>query len=209
MSYLPDIARLARTCTMMFTVAFPALYRLCFDFTNQSKFDDFCELMATSPRAHLYAREVLAIIAIDQECGASSQNVRKLAKLTHGVDADEHGGAMGSVGTRKFQRMQELCFGPSRSKRASPVTDVSLAALLRQCPSLVTIQVDNCPSVKGKCFLRDDIPVHALRQLQLRFCDGLPANLFKIIERYAPTLEELELTHLYPKHLEAIAKSEK
>ena len=34
-SLLTPISRLARTCTHIFTVAYPALYRLCFDFTSQ------------------------------------------------------------------------------------------------------------------------------------------------------------------------------
>ncbi|KAJ3053179.1 hypothetical protein HK097_004879 [Rhizophlyctis rosea] len=196
-SLLTPIARLARTCTHIFAVAYPALYRLCFDFTSQEKFEKFCDLMATSPRAHLYAREVLAIIAIEQECGVSSQTVRKLAK--HDYD------------DRKFPRLQELCFGPTGSKRASPITDHALTAILRQCPALSCVQFDNLNSIKGHCFLRDDanMPVHGLRQLQLRFCDAIPANLFKIIAKFAPNLEELELTHLYPRHLEAISKCHK
>ena len=76
----------------------------------QEKFDQFCDLMATSPRAHLYAREVLAIIALEQGCGVSSQNVRKLAKIV-GSEARANGAGVITPMGVKFPRIQELCFG--------------------------------------------------------------------------------------------------
>ncbi|KAJ3188025.1 hypothetical protein HDU85_006418 [Gaertneriomyces sp. JEL0708] len=196
-----DLVSLLRTCKTLFDICVPHVWAVVSEFPDQRTFDRFCDSLATSPRAPIYARAILILDAFvphdslehltSKQIGVSSNEIRKLAR----VDGSWAPGP-------KFPRLIILSLGPSTTTW-KPITDASICALVKQCPRLINLGLDRLDEVKGNFIIRME---QQLSHLTLRNCMNTAGTVSRIIGRHAPTLEHVDMTDIYPRHLQAISE---
>ncbi|KNC98657.1 uncharacterized protein SPPG_06339 [Spizellomyces punctatus DAOM BR117] len=189
-----NLLALLRTCRTCFGICVPILWKSPMHFTNQKALAGLCNVLASSPRAETYANSIVSLGMFCADVyGLSAVEARKLGR-----------GIIGDDGP-KYPKLKELALGPSPNGRPY-LSDSSVSSIVKQCPSLIALHLEHLPEIKGYVLLRYTPP---LQRLIIRYCPETAGQLFRILTYHAPTLEELELTDLYARHLEALGSCSK